>query len=197
MGIKGPEAIDAAPRRGPLWGGTGAGASAEDGRQATFLAREEWAIRDPLGWSPRGRKSMGAIAAQAIEAEPSSGQIHPSQRPSGCARTDRNQSGRRWRGSYPPEYRDDVQGIGGSPESRHGSWPSTVLTGPRARFLPGKLADRTGAPAERRFHGSIIGLIQLRPELLCLVAGQHHDDNGRARHRPAFAGPSGQAIRPR
>ncbi|WP_041345031.1 hypothetical protein [Nitrobacter winogradskyi] len=51
--------------------------AAEDGGRETFLFREEWA-------QPRGRKSTGAIAAQAIEAKPACGQISPSKRPHGA-----------------------------------------------------------------------------------------------------------------
>src|SRR5258708_5239045 len=44
--------------------------AAEDGGGETFLAREEWA-------KPRGRKSHRHRCGQAIEAQPSFGQIKP------------------------------------------------------------------------------------------------------------------------
>jgi len=87
MAILRPEAIDDAPARGPQRSG--------GRREAAFLPREECAEpgspgdlspgvvnRGPratcrVGWSRRGRKLTDAVAAQAIEAQPSSGQIKP------------------------------------------------------------------------------------------------------------------------
>ena len=57
--------------------------AAEDGGGGTFLPREEWANRGPPRGLPRGVESpgeeslTGAVAAQAIEAQPSFGQIKP------------------------------------------------------------------------------------------------------------------------
>src|SRR5215470_15255035 len=75
MAICRPKAIDDAPSSGR--------SAAEDGGGETFLPREEWANRGPRALS-RGVASPGeeslaaAIAAQAIEAQPSFGQIEPS-----------------------------------------------------------------------------------------------------------------------
>ena len=54
----------------------------EGRREAALLLREECGIRGPratcrLGWSRRGRKLPDAVAAKAIEAQPSFGQIKP------------------------------------------------------------------------------------------------------------------------
>jgi hypothetical protein len=77
MAICRPKAIDDAPISGQ--------SAAEDGGVETFLSREEWANRGPRaferGAANPGEESLSpAIAAQAIEAEPSFGQINPSRR---------------------------------------------------------------------------------------------------------------------
>ena len=94
MAIGKPKAIDDAPAgRGPIapvrWGGLRAGAkrrmAAERPRLGghAFLPREEWANRGPHGAGPVGWKAQGkkvdpsAVASQAIEAQPSFGQIKP------------------------------------------------------------------------------------------------------------------------
>ena len=81
MAICRPEAIDDAPARR---------AGAERRMAAVrrlLVAREEWANRSPRAWSagckPRGRKSHRRRCDQAIEAQPSFGQIKPSERPRG------------------------------------------------------------------------------------------------------------------
>jgi hypothetical protein len=54
--------------------------AAEDGGGETLLAREEWPgsrATCRVGWSPRGRKSHHRRCGQAIEAQPSFGQIKP------------------------------------------------------------------------------------------------------------------------
>ncbi len=75
MAILRPEAIDDAPARGPQRSGGRRGGGflvsrgmRDPGSQATYR----------LGWSRRGRKLPDAVAAKAIEAQPSSGQIKPS-----------------------------------------------------------------------------------------------------------------------
>ena len=55
MAMDRPEATDAAPLR--------AEASAEDGEEAAFLSREEWAIRGPMRLGPRGVVSQGKKVA--------------------------------------------------------------------------------------------------------------------------------------
>ena len=76
MAICRPKTIDDAPSLGR--------SVAEDGGGETFLAREEWANRGPRalarGVASPGEESLAAaIAAQAIEAQPSFGQIKPSE----------------------------------------------------------------------------------------------------------------------
>jgi len=75
MAICRPKVIAAAPTSGR--------SAAEDGSGETFLAREEWANRGPRALargvaSPGEESRAAAIAAQAIEAQPSFGQIKPS-----------------------------------------------------------------------------------------------------------------------
>src|SRR5215471_11224966 len=66
-----PRWRSAGRRRSPPHPSSGRSA-AEDGGGATFLAREEWA-------KPRGRKSRRRRCGTAIEAQPSFGQIKPSE----------------------------------------------------------------------------------------------------------------------
>src|SRR5215469_2667877 len=94
MAICRPKAIDDAPSSGR--------SVAEDGGGETFLPREEWANRGPRalmrGVASPGEESLSAaIAAQAIEAQPSFGQIEPS----GAAWFARSDNySRRTRGGY-------------------------------------------------------------------------------------------------
>ena len=76
MAIERPRAIDDAPISGR--------SAAEDAGGETFLLREEWANRGPRalarGVASPGEESLAAaIAAQSIEAQPSFGQIKPSE----------------------------------------------------------------------------------------------------------------------
>src|SRR6266481_372434 len=63
--------------------------AAEDGGGETFLPREEWANRGPratcrAGWQAQGKKvSPPPLRHEAIEAQPSFGQIQPIERPGG------------------------------------------------------------------------------------------------------------------
>ena len=81
MAIDRPEAIDGAPRRG---------LTAKEG--LSWLARND-------GAAGRGRKSIGAIAAQAIEAQPTFGQISPLKRPFGAVDLTETHHRRTWRPS--------------------------------------------------------------------------------------------------
>ncbi len=80
------------------------------------MPREEWANRGPHGACPEGWKAQGkkvdpsAVAAQAIEAEPSFGQIKPWRGPSG-PRIAQHSREKIWRTSIAAHKRPGFPGV--------------------------------------------------------------------------------------